>query len=469
MEYNASGDLLASTSSDTPSTIWIHSLESGRALTTLIHHSPIKALHWHPVLPDLLLIHCAIPEPTVHLWRAGWHSPRIQTLPLKAPVGKLKVAWLSCGDEKVRFVLSSNNQSALGQLHYTGEEDPWHAGGDSFARMGPEAMFDEGHSIDLSPVKPEADGLPTNTPTVELTAELGQTTEVQDTFHYRHAKQTAVYTLFHEDLSTASRAMATDPPQIKIAPPPWTCHYEAYVGAFYVSAKSGLPRDLAYEHLEASSAETSEAGVWKGGMVMIQLLRYTSTPVGPYDEMILLPGNFDVPGGHGSHTRITRIYVSQRDTTYNGRKNWNIPKHIARFKYTGDFSAPPFTVQLFPQDPSIDTPFFTASLQHLAFWTPSFPFSSNLLKWIGIPNTLVQPPLPEGDPREVICGTNTWYKVTTSIYSPKTKLVWMDLKQPGKEANEERNNWWPGIKRWHLGLWLQSTQMDLGYPEIVKV
>ena len=53
-------------------------------------------------------------------------------------------------------------------------------------------------------------------------------------------------------------------------------------------------------------------------MVMIQLLRYTSTPVGPYDEMILLPGTFEVPGGHGSHTRITRIYVSQRDTMFNG-------------------------------------------------------------------------------------------------------------------------------------------------------
>lgn len=112
--------------------------------------------------------------------------------------------------------------------------------------------------------------------------------------------------------------MAVASPSIKVAPPPWTCHYEAYVAAFYVSAKSDLPRDLAYEPLEASSAKTSEAGVWKGGMVMIQLLRYSSTPVGPYDEMILLPGNFDVPAGHGSHTRITRIYVSQRDTTYNG-------------------------------------------------------------------------------------------------------------------------------------------------------
>ncbi|KAI4096583.1 MAG: hypothetical protein LQ339_006950 [Xanthoria mediterranea] len=263
--------------------------------------------------------------------------------------------------------------------------------------------------------------------------------------------------------------MSTNPEPIKVVPPPWTCHYEAYVGAFYVSAKSGLPRDIAYESLEASSAKTTEAGVWKGGMVMIQLLRYSSTPVGPYDEMILLPGNFEVPAGHGSHTRITRIYVSQRDTMFNGRKNWNLPKHIARFKYTGDFSSPPFAVQIFPEDPAIETPIFTASLQHLAFWTPSFPFSSNIFKWLGVPNVMVQPPLPEGDPKEVLCGTNAWYKVAASIYSPKVKLVWIDLKQQGSEVKGENENWWPGIRRWHVGLWLQNTRLDLGDPEVLSM
>ncbi|KAL8933792.1 MAG: hypothetical protein Q9211_005578 [Gyalolechia sp. 1 TL-2023] len=263
--------------------------------------------------------------------------------------------------------------------------------------------------------------------------------------------------------------MADQQPSIKIAPPPWTCRYSAYIGSFYVSAKSGLPRDIAYEPLEASSATFTEAGVWKGGLAMIQLLRYTSTPVGPYDEMLFLPGKFDVPGGHGSYTRVTRIYVSQRDTTYNGRKNWNIPKHIARFKFTGDFSAPPFTVQLYPEDPAIDEPFFTASLKHLGFWTPTFPFSSNFLKRLGLPTAMVQPPLPEGEPKEVLCGTDAWYKNTGSIYSPKAKLVWMDLKQPGKDANDPRENWWPGIRRWHVGVWLQDAQLDLGEPEVLAV
>ncbi|KAI4251285.1 MAG: hypothetical protein LQ352_004947 [Teloschistes flavicans] len=253
-----------------------------------------------------------------------------------------------------------------------------------------------------------------------------------------------------------------------MVPPPWTCHYTGYVGSFYVSPSTGLPRDLAYDPHEASSDRFTEAGAWKGGLAMIQLLRYTSTPVGPYDEMILIPGNFNVPG-HGSYTRITRIYVSQRDTTYNGRKNWNIPKHIARFKYTGDFCAPPFTVQLFPEDPTIETPFFTASLKPLSIWTPSFPFSSRITKWIGLPDSFVQPPLPEGEPKNIICGTDDWFKCQAKLYSPKTKLVWMDMKQPGKKSGEARENWWPGIRRWQIGMWLQNAQLDLGDPEILKM
>ena len=91
------------------------------------------------------------------------------------------------------------------------------------------------------------------------------------------------------------------------------------------------------------------------------------------------------------------------------------------------------------------------------------------MKWLGVPNTLVQPPLPEGDPKELLYGTDAWYKVTASIYSPKAKIVWMDLKQHGKDGQSDNKNWWPGIKRWHVGLWLQNTQMYLGDPEVLGV
>ena len=66
---------------------------------------------------------------------------------------------------------------------------------------------------------------------------------------------------------------------------------------------------------------------------MVQIVRYTETPVGPYDELVIMPGDFEVPvlsggggGGQGEggkkkvkkNTRITGIWVSQKDTCWNG-------------------------------------------------------------------------------------------------------------------------------------------------------
>ena len=82
---------------------------------------------------------------------------------------------------------------------------------------------------------------------------------------------------------------------------------------------------------------------------------------------------------------------------------------------------------------------------------------------------MVQPPLPQGDPKEVLCGTDAWYKVTANIYSPKAKLIWFDLEQQGNELEGKNKNFWPGIKRWHVGLWLQNTRMDIGDPEVLSV
>lgn len=65
---------------------------------------------------------------------------------------------------------------------------------------------------------------------------------------------------------------------------------------------------------------------------MVQIVRYTETPVGTYDELVIMPGDFDVPVLSGSggerdggkkkkvkkNTRITGIWVSQKDTCWNG-------------------------------------------------------------------------------------------------------------------------------------------------------
>lgn len=64
---------------------------------------------------------------------------------------------------------------------------------------------------------------------------------------------------------------------------------------------------------------------------MAQIIRYSETPVGPYDELAILPGYFNGVGSaekKRQDLRVTGIWVSQETTLMNGRKNWNIPKYV---------------------------------------------------------------------------------------------------------------------------------------------
>lgn len=112
------------------------------------------------------------------------------------------------------------------------------------------------------------------------------------------------------------------PPPFPIVPAPWECNFDTY-WLFY-HHRGPLP-EHAYAPLEASSSDFSgpNTGQFKGGWANIQISRYHETPVGPYDEMMLIPGYFEVPpdkeGKTGtSHIRNTRAYVNQKDTTFNG-------------------------------------------------------------------------------------------------------------------------------------------------------
>ena len=51
---------------------------------------------------------------------------------------------------------------------------------------------------------------------------------------------------------------------------------------------------------------------------MIQIVRYSETPVGPYDELLIIPGDFKASQNDEKRMRITRIYVNQSETCYNG-------------------------------------------------------------------------------------------------------------------------------------------------------
>jgi hypothetical protein len=133
-----------------------------------------------------------------------------------------------------------------------------------------------------------------------------------------------------------------DEPIVRVAPP-WKLKGTVYILSFWngktfaaegkgsdKSQKEAGPPTIAYSPLEAKSsfADPSASGEYLGGISQIQILRYTESPVGPYDELIVCPGFFayekeDDKGKKKKmkNVRITRIYVSQKHTCWNGRNS----------------------------------------------------------------------------------------------------------------------------------------------------
>ncbi|KAM7183559.1 hypothetical protein V8F33_013504 [Rhypophila sp. PSN 637] len=302
-----------------------------------------------------------------------------------------------------------------------------------------------------------------------------------------------------------------------LAPAPWKTKATAYMIPVWTSSStaSNLP-SMAYSPLEAASPFASSAyGKAQRSMGMIQLVRYHETPAGPYDEMVLVPGLFSYPvertdkngnsvKGTKTARRITRIYVSQKHTAWNGRRNWNIPKHLARFDWAENSPSPGLTtVKVYPHDtsipynPSEDTPstepFFTCTLQSVKY-VPSFPFRSSWLRYTGFDMNLVQPPVPDASGKTKFgelagssppsssrsteaqedgnqqAGGETdegrWVMVDDFYQaSSRTSLVWADLRQSGGETQTkegEYENFWPGMPRWVVAVKLEDGAIELG-------
>lgn len=227
---------------------------------------------------------------------------------------------------------------------------------------------------------------------------------------------------------------------------------------------------------------------------MVQIIRYTESPVGPYDELLVCPGSFgyeiETEGKSGAvmlekkkNARITRIYVSQKQTCKNGRLHWSIPKHLARFTFTTlPDKCTSITVQ--PLDDVsgevLDkaTPFFSAIFKPIPY-LPSIPASTSIAKYVGVDIELAQPPLPEGKSASgELPGTDRWCKIMPFQSSRRTSIGWWDMKQgvPNEggslqaselpedgQASKKHENWWPGIGRWRIGMVMEDA--EIGFPE----
>lgn len=101
------------------------------------------------------------------------------------------------------------------------------------------------------------------------------------------------------------------------APAPWLLKGHAY--AVPIIAPAPWLPEKTYSPLERASNYTQGTFVGVAGFIL--LVRYTETPVGPYDEFIVVPGFYSYlkKGLPQLRIRIGRIYVSQKYTTWNGR------------------------------------------------------------------------------------------------------------------------------------------------------
>lgn len=110
---------------------------------------------------------------------------------------------------------------------------------------------------------------------------------------------------------------------IELAPAPWTLKGTVY-SITLVPLSDDLP-NKAFPPLERQYASATE-GEYLGILGMIQIIRYSESPVGPYDELLIVPGFFKYNHTNAEgereekkNVRVSRIYVSQKYTCWNGR------------------------------------------------------------------------------------------------------------------------------------------------------
>ncbi|PLW24231.1 hypothetical protein PCANC_04088 [Puccinia coronata f. sp. avenae] len=187
---------------------------------------------------------------------------------------------------------------------------------------------------------------------------------------------------------------------------------------------------------------------FRGGIGNVQIIRYDTSPVGPYDELLIIPSAFKPPSesiDQSPGLRITQLYVSTLESVLNGRRNWNTPKKLARFEFTEvegcsnkiklevyalrSFGFTPFASSTgwYFEPNFYETPFFNVIMdRHLP--SVNIPVKLKQLPMLDLP--LLQPPLQAADPLdpqspEINCGmigTSEW-KRTSHTVSASTFLA----------------------------------------------
>ena len=107
------------------------------------------------------------------------------------------------------------------------------------------------------------------------------------------------------------------------SPPPWTLHGSGLVMLAH------FPESFVRQH--GFLADFQQVG-YRGWLGTVMLVDYQTSGVGPYCELLFIPGLFRL-GGKTTFS-ISKIYVSTTESVENGIENWGIPKEQANFSIT---------------------------------------------------------------------------------------------------------------------------------------
>jgi hypothetical protein len=144
-----------------------------------------------------------------------------------------------------------------------------------------------------------------------------------------------------------------------LAPAPWTLTGNGYIFLYR------LPKKLIQENGFLADYQNV---FYKGLVSSIMLVDYHTTPVGPYRELLFIPGLFKMVDKYTFS--ISKIYVSDQNSVWNGIENWGIPKEWADFDVQKlDERAEKITISI------EDKPFFEATIRR---GTISFPLTTAL-------------------------------------------------------------------------------------------
>jgi hypothetical protein len=150
-----------------------------------------------------------------------------------------------------------------------------------------------------------------------------------------------------------------------IAPAPWSLKGSGLVMVYH------FPPAFVRQY---GFMEDYQQQAYKGWVGAVMFIDYQQSNVGPYQELLFIPGIFQLAGRYSFS--ISKIMVSTYDSVWNGKKNWGIPKELAQFNMVQQTDGS----RIYGVEKD-GKPVFQASVNS---YGPQLPFSSRLLPWTRI-------------------------------------------------------------------------------------